>query len=87
MLDIGIIKKKSISLMIATRWLNILGYSFQQHHQDIYYDRHKWDNVLQYCKVFLEKMFEHEKYISKYEGKIIDRIYSNLPKKEKERFL
>ena len=32
-------------------------------------------------------MFKHEKYMSKYEGKIIDRIYSNLPKKEKERFL
>ena len=32
-------------------------------------------------------MFEHEKYMSKYEGKMMDRIYPNLPEKEKERIL
>ena len=32
-------------------------------------------------------MFEHEKYMSKYEGETIDRIYFNLSEKEKERIL
>ena len=70
--------------MTATRWLNILGYSFQQYHQGIYYDGHERDDILQYRKVFLEKMFEHEKYMSKYEGETMKRIYPNLPEGEKE---
>jgi len=32
-------------------------------------------------------MFEHEKYMSKYEREMIDRIYPNLPEEEKERIL
>jgi len=32
-------------------------------------------------------MFEHEKYMSKYEGEMMDRIYPNLPEEEKERIL
>ncbi len=32
-------------------------------------------------------MFEHEKYISKYNNEFIDQIHPNLPKKEKERIL
>src|SRR3954470_22348043 len=32
-------------------------------------------------------MFEYEKYMSKYEGKTMDRIYPNLPEGEKERIL
>ncbi len=29
-------------------------------------------------------MFEYEKYMSKYEGEMMDRIYPNLPEEEKE---
>ena len=32
-------------------------------------------------------MFEHEKYMSKYEGGAMDCIYPNLPEGEKERIL
>ena len=32
-------------------------------------------------------MFEHEKYISKYEREMIDRIYPNLPEEEKKQIL
>ncbi len=32
-------------------------------------------------------MFEHEKYMSKYKREMIDRIYPNLPEKEKKRIL
>ena len=70
--------------MTAIRWLNILGYLFQQHRQSIYYDGHERDDVVEYHKKFLEEMFEHEKYMSKYKGETMDRIYSNLPEGEKE---
>src|SRR6185369_10110517 len=55
--SIKITKEKSISLRTATRWLSILGYTFTQHHQGTYYDGHGRDDVLQYRKEFLEKMF------------------------------
>ncbi|CAB4477291.1 unnamed protein product [Rhizophagus irregularis] len=85
--NIGITKEKFIALTTATRWLNVLGYSFQQYRRGIYYDGHERDDVLQYRKEFLEKMFEHEKYMSKYEGESMDRIHPNLPEGEKERIL
>ena len=66
------------------RWLNILDYSFQKYHQGIYYNEHERDDILQYRKLFLEKMFEHEKYMSKYKGETMKRIYLNLPEKEKK---
>jgi len=46
--------------MTAVRWLKILRYSFQQHYQGIYHDRHERLNILQYKKEFLEKMFGHK---------------------------
>ncbi|GES95772.1 hypothetical protein RCL_jg27997.t1 [Rhizophagus clarus] len=85
--NIRITKEKSIALITATRWLNVLGYSFQQYRREIYYDGHERNDVLQYQKEFLEKMFEHEKYMSKYEGESMDRIHPNLPEGEKERIL
>ena len=58
--------------MTAVRWLKILGYSFQQHHQGIYHDGYERPVVLQYRKEFLEKMFGHKKYISKYDGEFMN---------------
>jgi hypothetical protein len=40
---------------------------------------------LQYWKKFLEKIFEHEKYMFKYKGESIDQICLELPKREKKR--
>ncbi|CAG8770341.1 14203_t:CDS:2, partial [Rhizophagus irregularis] len=67
--------------------LKVLGYSFQQYHCGIYYDGHEREDVLQYRKEFLENIFNHEKYMSKYEGEFMDQIYLNLPEGEKERVL
>ena len=67
--------------------LKVLGYSFQQYHRGIYYDEHKREDVLQYRKEFLEKIFEHEKYMFKYEGESMDRICPDLSKGEKEKVL
>ncbi|GES96660.1 hypothetical protein RCL_jg14675.t1 [Rhizophagus clarus] len=58
--NIRITKEKSIALITATRWLNVLSYSFQQYRHEIYYDGHERDDILQYRKEFLEKMFEHK---------------------------
>jgi len=85
--NIGIAKKKTISLTTARRWLNILGYSYQRYHLGIYYDGHERDDVIQYCKKFLEEIFEHEKFMSKYEGENMDRVQPNLTEGEKERIL
>ncbi|CAG8781653.1 900_t:CDS:2, partial [Rhizophagus irregularis] len=65
---IGIAKEKSITIMTTTRWLKVLGYSFQQYRRGIYYDGHEREDILQYRKKFLENIFNHEKYMSKYEG-------------------
>ncbi|EXX54095.1 hypothetical protein RirG_237730 [Rhizophagus irregularis DAOM 197198w] len=72
---IGIAKEKSITIMTTTRWLKVLGYSFQQYRRGIYYDGHEREDILQYRKKFLENIFNHEKYMSKYEGEFMDRIY------------
>ena len=53
----------------------------------IYYDGHERPDVLQYRKEFLEKIFGHEKYMSKYDGEFMNWICPNLPEGEKERIL
>ncbi|PKK65430.1 hypothetical protein RhiirC2_786171 [Rhizophagus irregularis] len=83
---IGIAREKSITIMTTTR-LKVLGYSFQQYRHGIYYDEHEKKDVLQYRKEFLENIFNHEKYMSKYEDEFMDRIYPNLLEGEKERVL
>lgn len=50
--DSGITKNKSISLVTASRWLNVLGYKFQQNRQDVYYDGHERPDVIEYRKRF-----------------------------------
>src|SRR5205823_1300010 len=42
------IVKKTISLATATRWLNILGFFYQQHRQGLYYDGHEREDVIAY---------------------------------------
>ncbi|RGB30484.1 hypothetical protein C1646_627909 [Rhizophagus diaphanus] len=84
---IGIAREKSIIIMTVTRWLKVLGYSFQQYCHEIYYDEHERKDILQYRKEFLKNIFNHEKYMSKYKGEFMDQIYPNLLEGEKERVL
>ncbi|GBC26247.2 hypothetical protein GLOIN_2v1785920 [Rhizophagus irregularis DAOM 181602=DAOM 197198] len=86
-LTIGIAKKKTISIKTAIRWLRVLGYSFQQYHHGIYYNGYERKDMLQYQKELLEKIFDHENYMSKYEGEFIDQICPNLPERGKKRVL
>ena len=43
--------------------------------------------MFQYHKKFLEEIFEHEKFMSKYEGENMDHVQPNLTEGEKERIL
>src|SRR5689334_17270246 len=44
---------KTISTRTARRWLNILGYHYQQHKQGIYYDGHEREDIVEYRQLFL----------------------------------
>ena len=48
-------EKKSVSVNTASRWLNILGYTFKQNRQDIYYDGQKDQMLLNIEKNFWKK--------------------------------
>jgi len=76
-----------ISVSTAKRWLNILGYHYQQQKQGIYYDGHKREDVIEYQKVFLSKMIELEKYMATYKGDDMEKISSLLTSKKKEYIL
>ena len=39
---------------------------------------------MEYCKIFLEKIFEYEKFMAKYDGEQMERIAPNLPENNKE---
>ena len=58
-------EKKSVSTNTASRWLNVLGYTFKQNRQDIYYDGHERPDVIEYRKLFLNEIFELEKWMLK----------------------
>ncbi|CAG8644217.1 12206_t:CDS:2, partial [Ambispora leptoticha] len=53
----------------------------------IYYDEHERNDILQYQKEFLEKIYEHEEYMSKYEDEFMNQICLSLSEGEKERVL
>ncbi|CAG8498285.1 817_t:CDS:2, partial [Scutellospora calospora] len=69
--SVRILKKKTVSLKTT----------------GIYYDGHEREDILEYKKTFLEKIFKHEKYMSKYEDEFMERIHPILPQGEKERVL
>src|SRR5688572_11714281 len=86
-IEIGITKKKSISLMTATRWLNILGFFYQQHHQGVYYDGHEREDVIAYREEFLKTISYYETFMAKYNGNDMNRIPPQLKDGEKEHIL
>ncbi|POG72245.1 hypothetical protein GLOIN_2v1773911 [Rhizophagus irregularis DAOM 181602=DAOM 197198] len=68
LINSGITKKKTIAKATSTRWLNVLGYSFQSQKQGTYYDGHERPDVVEYRKLFLDKIYSYERYMAKYEG-------------------
>ena len=85
--ETGIIKKKSISSATATRWLNILGFFYQQHRQGIYYDGHEREDVITYRNEFLETISHYETFMVKYVGDDMKCVPPKLKDGEKEHIL
>ncbi|UZO29111.1 uncharacterized protein OCT59_022601 [Rhizophagus irregularis] len=84
LINSGITKKKTIAKATATRWLNVLGYSFQSQKQGTYYDGHERPDVVEYRKLFLDKIYSYERYMAKYEGETMERIPPMLESNNKE---
>ncbi|CAG8706708.1 16850_t:CDS:2 [Cetraspora pellucida] len=84
-------KKVLYILVILTDQENLedkFGELYNSDEEDIYYDDYERKDVLEYRKTFLEKIFEYEKYMSKYEvngclclQQFDIEKYSNIPKK------
>ncbi|MDW3631167.1 MAG: hypothetical protein QOK71_07005 [Nitrososphaeraceae archaeon] len=62
---IGIEEKKNISEKTARVWLKELGWTYQKHHKDIYYDGHERDDVVKYREIFLTQMEVFERLMPK----------------------
>ena len=84
LLDTGIMEKKSVSINTASRWLNVLGYTFKQNRQDIYYDGHERPDVVKYRKKFLEEIFNYEKYMTTFDDETLEPIPPILSPDKKE---
>jgi hypothetical protein len=83
--QIGVYKKKTISLETARRWLNVLGFFYQRHRKGLYFDGHEREDVVQYRDTFLSRMAEYERRMTKYEGDdMITEIKPSLAPGEKE---
>ncbi|CAB4406774.1 unnamed protein product [Rhizophagus irregularis] len=71
LINSGITKKKTIAKATATRWLNVLGYSFQSQKQGTYYDGHERPDVVEYRKLFLDKIYSYEsEFLSEEYGRL-----------------
>jgi hypothetical protein len=64
--------------------LNILGYTFKQNRQDIYYDGHERPDVIKYRKKFLEEIFSYEKYMTTFDDETLEPIPPILGPDEKK---
>ena len=80
----GITKNKNISIKTASRWLNVLGYHYQKNRQDIFFDGHERSDVIEYRHRFIEKMFEYEKFMTKYDDETLEPIAPVLKINERE---
>jgi hypothetical protein len=68
----GISSHKTISTRTAERWLRVLGLTFKQHRKGIYYDGHEREDVVEYRKIFLQRMKAFEAKMTKYTGPHMD---------------
>ncbi|RGB24942.1 hypothetical protein C1646_772411 [Rhizophagus diaphanus] len=75
--------KKSISTKTSYIWLKKLGLKSQLRKKDIYFNGYKKEDVIEYRKVFLNKMLQYENFIPNFEGEnMIQQNLSLLPNKK-----
>src|SRR6266516_1005464 len=76
--------RKMISLRTAERWLNILGYRFEQYQKGIYFDGHEREDVVVYRENFLKIIEKLERRMTRYEGEAMEMIPPALAIGERE---
>ena len=61
----------------ARRWLYKLGYEYKDIHKDVFIDEHERPDVVEDCKVFLEKMEELKPYMAEFDenGAMKPKVY------------
>ena len=75
------LERVEIPIMIqsrtAQRWLYKLGYEYKDVHKDVFIDGHERSDVVEDCKVFLNKIEELKPYIVEFDedGAIKPKVY------------
>jgi hypothetical protein len=75
--------KKTISHNTSRIWLRKLGLVPQSRKKGIYFDGHEREDVIEYRKCFLDKMFEYEKLMPKFEGENMEQHNPEISSNEK----
>jgi len=75
--------KKSISIKTSCIWLRKLGLVPQSKKKGIYFDGHEREDVIEYRKVFLDKMLMYEKFMPIFEGENMEKLDPLLLSNEK----
>ncbi|CAG8685052.1 15015_t:CDS:2 [Cetraspora pellucida] len=65
-------------------WLHCLGLVYQLHQQEVYYNRYKHPNVVQYCAVFLERIKNFEQLMPQFVSKNMKIVINSELVKEKK---
>jgi hypothetical protein len=80
--------KKSISIKISRIWLKKkLGLKPQSKKKGIYFNKHEKEDVIEYKKVFLNKMLQYEKFMPIFEGENMKQQNPSLLPNEKMHIL
>ncbi|CAG8464817.1 16305_t:CDS:2, partial [Cetraspora pellucida] len=79
------VESLSISIRTAHRWMQKLGFYYKCHQQGVYVDGHERPDVVAYCHIFLQKVAEFDRFVSKWHDKGCEfRTFLWLSNGEKE---
>ncbi|CAG8737796.1 3445_t:CDS:2, partial [Gigaspora rosea] len=60
------VESSSISIRTARRWMQKLGFYYKRHQQGVYVDGHERPDVVAYRHIFLQKVAEFDRFMSKW---------------------
>ncbi|CAG8838364.1 31373_t:CDS:2, partial [Gigaspora margarita] len=66
--------KDKISEKTYQTYMHALGYKYNKRNKDVYYDGHKWPDVVLYRKRWLERMFKYKKNMKDFTGNMLEVI-------------
>jgi hypothetical protein len=70
----GHIKKDTISEKTCRNYMHLWGYIYDERKKGIYYDGHKWPDVVKYRKEWLKRMFVYKESMKDFDGDMLDII-------------